>query len=228
MKPNTRTYIPEVGMALATKTNHKNRLVYGKGIVDVTTPISKTGKDRGKRKTIWICPYYKKWTGILERCFSLALHKRHPSYSECKICDDWLRLSNFIKWVDSQPNKDWENCQPDKDLLITGNKYYSPETVVFVSKKVNCFLVDSQERRGKHLIGAYKEKNGAKWRASCNPTFEGNVRYLGSFNTELEAHKAWQAKKHVYACQLADLQEDPRVAQALRERYAPDKDWTKE
>jgi hypothetical protein len=51
-------------------------------------------------------------------------------------------------------------------------------------------------------------------------------RHIGYFKTELEAHKAWQARKHEYALQLADLQSDERVAEVLRTKYAPDKDWT--
>jgi hypothetical protein len=47
------------------------------------------------------------------------------------------------------------------------------------------------------------------------------------FPTELEAHKAWQARKHELACMLADLQTDDRIASRLREMYAPDKNWTK-
>jgi hypothetical protein len=65
------------------------------------------------------------------------------------------------------------------------------------------------------------------FKGSCGNPFTGEGTYLGYFTDELACHKAWQAKKHEYACQLAELQEDPRVAQALRERYAPDKDWTK-
>ena len=67
---------------------------------------------------------------------------------------------------------------------------------------------------------------GVSYRAYCNNPFKDKKLHLGSFITELEAHKAWQAKKHEYALQLADLQEDPRVADALRQRYAPYKDWT--
>ncbi len=204
-----------------------NRLIYGNGIMDVEGIVTLTSKVSGKHKIIWICPYYKKWTAILERCFSKAAHIRHPSYTECKLHKDWLYFSNFIKWVDSQPNRNWKNCEPDKDLLITDNKLYGPDTVVFVESRVNGFLIDSKVRRGAHMLGAHKPKVGNKWLASCSSTFEGYKRYIGYFKTELEAHKAWQARKHEIACKLADMQEDERVANALRQRYAPDKDWTK-
>lgn len=49
---------------------------------------------------------------------------------------------------------------------------------------------------------------------------------MGVFPTELEAHLTWQARKHELSCMLADLQTDERIATVLRERYAPDKDWT--
>ena len=79
------------------------------------------------------------------------------------------------------------------------------------------------------MIGCSFHKATGKYMSRCmNPfsKYEGQGRHIGIFNTELEAHKAWQAKKHEYACQLAELQADPRAAQALRERFAPDKDWT--
>lgn len=201
--------------------------IYGVGICDVNYNISRTEEVNGKRKVMWICPYYKKWSGILERCYSEAFHKKHPTYKDCTICEEWKYLSNFIKWVDSQPNRDWQNCSPDKDLLIVGNKIYSPETTVFVSKEVNCFLVDSKIRRGDTMIWSHVTPCGKKWRSQCSDNFTKSKGYIGVFDTEMEAHLAGKAKKHEYACQLADLQDDPRVADALRQRYAPDKDWSK-
>ena len=80
------------------------------------------------------------------------------------------------------------------------------------------------------MLGANFHSRDLTYEAHCcNPFLPKNVSrslYLGRFKTELEAHKAWQAKKHEYALQLAELQDDPRVAEVLRERYAPDKDWS--
>lgn len=148
----------------------------------------------------------------------------------CKLVASGNNLSNFREWVlHIQPNSDWENCVLDKDLLNPLSKTYSPSNCVYVSRTVNSFINEQVRNGGEYLIGvSYQARNGdCKYLASCrHPLIKKRQTYLGKFKTELEAHKAWQAKKHEYACQLAELQEDSRVADALRQRYASDKDWT--
>jgi hypothetical protein len=204
----------------------KSVLLYGVGFNDVDYRVYRTANIDGKYKNIWICPYYRKWADLLKRCFCEKLQQNRPTYKGCSLFEDWLYFSNFIKWVDNQPNKDWQNCDLDKDLLLQNNKFYSPENCVFVGSKVNSFILKKTDG-GHYLTGVYWNIKNNKFLAQCTDPFGLNGRYIGLFDSELEAHKAWQAKKHEYACQLADLQEDPRVAKALRERYAPDKDWTK-
>lgn len=135
------------------------------------------------------------------------------------MCEDWLTLSNFIRWVDSQPNRDWKNCHLDKDLLFNGNKHYSPETCVFISSVVNNFILDRCNDRGDYLIGAYYHKRDNKFVSRCRDPFNLNSRHLGYFNTEIEAHLAWKTKKHEYACKLSQFQQDRRVIDALCTRY---------
>lgn len=203
----------------------KNKLVCSWGVNDADYAITKNEVVNGKKKIVWVCPYYKRWKGMLERCFSLKYQEMQPTYKGCTVCEEWRYLSNFIKWVDSQPNRDWESCNLDKDFLIEGNKEYSPNTCVFIPSNLNSFIVDKGNDRGDYMIGVSYEHKKNPYRARCSSPFVG-TRCVGHYPTELEAHKAWQAKKHEYALQLADLQEDERVAKALRERYAPDKDWT--
>ena len=164
---------------------------------------------------------------MLARCYNKKDLARNPTYVGCSVDSDWLHLSNFIKWVDSQPNKDWQNCSPDKDFLVEGNKCYSADTCVFVSRRVNTFILDTRAARGTYSIGASWHKASGKFIATCKDPFKIRSTHIGSFNTELEAHLAWQDRKHEYALQLADLQSDERVAEVLRTRYSPDKDWTK-
>lgn len=73
-------------------------------------------------------------------------------------------------------------------------------------------------------VSNQKDTNINPFRSECSNPFTRKRDYLGLFPTELEAHKAWQAKKHEHALRLADLQADERVAKRLTEMYSPDKD----
>lgn len=199
----------------------KNKLVFGWGIndADYQVQLYDTLGDTLKRK--WICPYYEDWYDIIRRSKSDKLKSERHTYRDVSVCEEWKYFSNFKKWVDSQPNKDWVNCQADKDILCYNKpKIYSPETVVYITESLNQFLKDRGNDRGKYKLGVSKQGNG--YVAKCSNPFSNNNedgRYLGYFSTELEAHLAWKAKKHEYACVWADLQEDVRVSEVLRSIY---------
>lgn len=205
--------------------------VWGWGINDVNYRVQLKEtigrKSDGKiiQKCIWTCPYYQDWTRMIQRSYCPKYQDKHPTYKGCTICEEWKYLSNFIDWVNSQSNSDWINCIPDKDFLSVGNKHYSPETVVYIPRALNTFIGEKSSgilMRGVQIVK--NSKNNPYQACCCNP-FSETRDYLGVFRTELEAHKAWQAKKHEYACILADMQDDLRLAEALRQRYSPDKDW---
>lgn len=200
----------------------KAKLVYGWGVNDADYAV----QPRVGGKTQW-CPYYKVWMHMVERSFSERLIRKYPNYEGCTIFEEWKYFSNFITWVDSQPNKNWKSCALDKDLLILGNKVYSPETCVFIPQQLNNFTTTRAASRGQYMLGVIFHKRDQMFVASCRNPFNKKQESLGYYSTELEAHKVWQAKKHEHAHSLAELQSDPRIAKALRERYSPDKDWTK-
>lgn len=197
------------------------RLVYGVGINDagyVTQKFQRLLDANGKKltKRIWTCPYYLKWAQILERCYSEKKHKTSPTYIGCSICDEWLTFSNFKAWMEQQ---DWMEKQLDKDLLVPGNKVYSPKTCVFVSQLVNKFITESTATRGKYLIGTHWKSRLNCFQASVRNPFTNKTEYLGLFPTELQGHHAWLRRKLELAKQLAAEQDDPRVAEALIKRY---------
>lgn len=197
----------------------KEKLVCGVGMNDADYQVQDciiTVDENGKksRKVIWRCPFYSKWADMLSRCYSAKSQKRRPTYKGCSVFEEWLLFSNFKAWMETQ---DWEGKHLDKDLLIMGNKIYSPETCVFVDRKVNQFLVEHTAAKGEYMIGVYWSKPNKKFKASCN---DGSGKlYLGYFNTELEAHQAWLSFKLEQAKILAAEQTDPRVAKALIDRY---------
>jgi hypothetical protein len=164
------------------------------------------------RKLVWICPYYQSWRAMLERCYS----GKYSSYAGCTVCEEWLTFSNFKSWMEQQ---DWESKQLDKDLLIKGNKVYSPETCVFVSNAINKFILERASYRGDYPIGASWHKASGKFIAQVGNPISGKREYIGVFNTAEEAHAAWLERKLQYAVALADKENDPIVAEALVKKY---------
>ena len=106
------------------------KLVYGVGINDAEYVVVKREEvgnvdGKRKRKTVWRCPFYKTWSSMLRRCYSTKYQERCPTYMGCSVSEEWHTFSVFRNWMESQ---DWQDTQLDKDLLVEGNKVYSPET----------------------------------------------------------------------------------------------------
>ena len=196
----------------------RNILVRGVGVNDSNYNVKKMDIIDGVRKVTWECPFYKRWANLLNRCYSEKEWSRQPTYKDCKVCDEWLYFMNFKRWMEQQ---DWEGKELDKDLLFKGNKVYSPETCIFVHRKVNMFTNTRGASRGEYMIGVYWHKTAGKFAAQCSDPLVDSRGHLGLFNTEIEAHTAWKNQKHLYACQLADSEyvDDLRLAEALRTRY---------
>ena len=96
------------------------KLVYGVGINDADYSVAKTeviGHVDGKRKQkrVWGCPYYEVWANMLKRCYSAKCQGKQPTYKGCSVSEEWLRFSNFGRWMEVQ---DFEGKQLDKDLAI--------------------------------------------------------------------------------------------------------------
>lgn len=163
-------------------------------------------------KTV-ICPFYKRWFSMIVRCYSKNSLETNKTYSGCSVIPKWHSFMNFKSWME---NQDWEDKCLDKDLLIKGNKIYSPDTCVFITHEVNCFLVDQVRRRGGCPIGVYKHKDG-KYVAQTN--HNGEKFYLGWYDYPEQAHKVWLKKKLELAKGLALKQNNSRVAEALVSRY---------
>lgn len=190
----------------------KAKLVRGVGINDADYVVERVNKETGKKI---FCPFYLRWSGMIERCYSKAYHAERPSYEGCSVCPEWLTFSNFKTWMEQQ---DWEGKQLDKDLLIEGNKIYSPSSCVFVERLLNSFVTSSKVGQ---FLGVRVNKKSGKISALCNNPLTKKRDSLGVFESELEAHLAWRSRK----CEIVDdlLQEgyieDERVYKALKLRY---------
>ena len=190
----------------------KNKLVQGVGVNDADYFVYK--KENGK--IVWVCPCYRTWTGMLVRAYSDKYKQRQPTYQGVTVCEEWHSFMRFRAWMETQ---NWEGKELDKDILFRGNKIYSPDACVFVDGVVNNFLTDSAAARGEWPIGVCWHGQRQKFVSQCNNPFTKKYEYLGLFTCPNQAHQAWKKRKHELACQLADLQTDERVTEALRNRY---------
>ncbi|AGG57925.1 hypothetical protein VPBG_00153 [Vibrio phage helene 12B3] len=188
-----------------------NKLIYGMAVNDANYKLSKRKRlSNGVCKKVWECPFYSKWVGMLTRCYSKAEHKRRPSYSDCTVCKDWLLFSNFKKWMEKE---DWLGKDLDKDLFGKGNKEYSPLTCVFISPELNSFLGLNPSKRGNLPLGVSFNVKKDRYRSRIK--LEGKENHLGTYDTILEAHYAWQVAKIEVAKVHIRETEDTRVVNLL-------------
>ena len=180
----------------------------GIGINDANYHVHKIGST--------LCHYYDTWSGMLRRAYNDEYKKKYPTYEGVTVCEEWHSFMNFRSWMVEQ---DWNGKHLDKDILVKGNKIYSPDTCVFVDAVVNIFITDSAAARGEYPIGVSWHKRDCVFQGYCNNPFTKKIEHLGYFDCPNQAHLAWKTRKHELSCQLADLQKDERVANALRTRY---------
>ena len=155
-----------------------------------------------------MCRYYKTWSHMLDRCYSAKFQATNPTYKGCSVAVEWFSFMAFREWMMRQ---DWQGNQLDKDLIIDGNKIYSPEACVFVDAKTNSLLTDRAASRGALPMGV--SRHGRGYQALCRKN--GKPIYLGTHDTPEEAHKAYSKFKAEVIHETALQQPDERVKDAL-------------
>jgi len=175
----------------------KKGIVYGVGINDADYVVAD-------------CLYYRKWKQMLRRCYSSNFHIKNPSYIGCSICEEWKVFSNFRQWMMSQ---DWEGKELDKDILFPGNKVYSPDNCVFVSKEVN-ELFSKKNKHGVRGIDYVKTINRYVLRSSTINS-DKKAKYIGSYVTLEEAKKVSDEIRKDYVLSVAQRQNNERVREAI-------------
>ena len=177
----------------------KTKLLFGVGINDADYAVKP--KVDGKQIT---CPFYVAWKGMLSRCYSKEVQKGRPSYVGCIVSDEWLFFSKFKSWMTTQ---DWEGKALDKDILIQGNKVYSPKACIFVSKSMNNLLNNHSALRGEHPLGVDLVRKTNKYRAKCS--VNGNDVHIGIYDTAYDAFEAYKKYKYKHIAELAKEQSEP-------------------
>lgn len=133
--------------------------------------------------------WYGCWVGILSRCYNEGYQINYPTYRGCSVCEEWFIASNFKKFYDANYI---ESYMLDKDILIDGNKIYSPDTCRFVPQQINMLFVCRGNKSG-YPTGVHFNEKTNKFMASCS--LNGKTKTLGSFSSPKQAHESYLVQR---------------------------------
>lgn len=152
-----------------------------------------------------------KWEKMVDRCrVGGSYQRRVPAYVGCKVDQRFMDFQFFTEWMREQKGYNNFDYELDKDLIVPGNRIYSPETCVLVPRLINSFLVASSRVRG------YSERKPGRFEVSIR--FNNKAQYLGTFDSAEEAAERYHLEKIKQAYQLAEMyygKVDLRVIAAL-------------
>lgn len=176
----------EVDKLISVDRVHSIPTVLGVAHLDVIFQVKVDGRE------LW---QYSLWKAMLQRCFCQKFKLRQSAYRDVTCCEVWLSFASFFEWVNAEveytgkPN----GFVLDKDLIIKGNRIYSPEACSFVPQAVNHLLSGSGATRGQWPVGVSFDKLHGRFQA--NMSCRGRMKKLGRFDTEDDAFLAYKSAK---------------------------------
>lgn len=138
-------------------------------------------------------PSYTAWKFLLLRLFSEDRLSSNPTYRGCSICKEWANFQIFSEWFYSHSSYGL-GYEIDKDLLVQGNKHYSPETCVMIPQEINKALKTVQVNTV--VAGVRKRTNTKGYQVRV--TENGKRRHVGEFYTVEEASTIYVQAKERY------------------------------
>jgi len=158
--------------------------VFGVGFVGVGRYV--TTKNKKTKKS------YQVWHAMFERCYSRRYREIFPSYEGCSVRSDWNNYQSFAMWFDENyPGNEYDlnRIELDKDIKIDGNKEYSKDACMFVSRRENTikaraknysFISPTGERVDLYNLSEFCRDRGLTRKCMC-----------GVNSGERSTHKGW-------------------------------------
>lgn len=147
---------------------------------------------------------YSVWRGMLERTDSNKVGGRSlNAYKDVTVCEEWLNFQNFAEWCERQDffgakDINGESYALDKDIVVKGNRVYSPDTCSFVPRAINSLFISKPKYFLKYYlpIGVTFCKRTGKFSAKFNS--KNKCVNLGRFNSSDEAFQAYKHAKELH------------------------------
>lgn len=156
-------------------------------------------------------PEYCTWKAMLQRCYNEKRLAKTPTYRDCEVCKEWHNFQVFAEWYTKQK---YYGCgyQIDKDLLVEGNKVYSPETCVLAPAIINSLFTGSSPNKTKYPIGVCWHKSIKKYVVQIS--IDGQMHRVGYFDNVEDAENTYNLAKKARVKELA-LEWENRIDEKL-------------
>lgn len=148
---------------------------------------------------------YHEWVAMIDRCYNEKC-SHYENYKDCYVHNDWLIFENFEKWFNENYYKiPGYRMNIDKDILVKGNKIYSPKTCVVVPSILNIQFVRNIKRRNLALGVVYTENKKRYEAYYYRGEGKNHIRVnLGRYDSVEEAFYKYKEAKENYLKELAD------------------------
>lgn len=147
---------------------------------------------------------YMAWTDMIKRCYD-ENDTKHITYKDCEVCEEWHCYQNFAQWYqDNYYEVNNELMNLDKDILIKGNKIYSPETCIYVPARINNLFTKSNASRGNLPIGVSIHQGHYKAHMSKLINGKKQTKYYGKYDTPEKAFEHYKQIKEEYIKEVAE------------------------
>lgn len=154
-------------------------------------------------------PAYQKWRNMFSRCYNPKYHEKKPTYIDCMVSENWHDFQDFADWFCSN-EFNYSDYELDKDLILPGNKLYSPEYCVLIPRQINSLLNSNKAIRGDLPQGIHWDTRDKKYKVQIS--INNKRRHLGYFDCPNEAYQAYKKAKEAHVKEKA-LEWQDRIAE---------------
>lgn len=159
-------------------------------------------KARKESGAFW--PQYTTWAGMIRRCYAPSDNTTVRNYIDAEVAEEWHSYANFYKWCATRSDFRPE-YKLDKDILVPGNKLYSPQTCCFVPSHINTAVTQEKHTNTSGYAGVGQTSREGY---SASITLCSQRVYLGNFDNIEHAALLYKNVKETYIKTLAEVYKD--------------------